>query len=333
MKLSDLLFDGNAAQQKKKAIAVYAVLVTLILLVALVITLCVTSAVLSKKNEMPEDTDAEISDDEGSGNAIPSGYVEKTFDASQLYSGSLILVNESNPVNAASSNTYVSLQSYPDRPKTPQGTNTYTVDKKESKATTETAAALNKMLGDYYKQNADDNLIIFNAYNSGAALSSVYESGMVVEFKYFVNYTADNNDLTKAGIYGVAKYNWIYENAYKYGFICLAEAKAEGGEPTNANLFRYVGVAHATAMKQKNLATLESYLAYLKTATSVSKALTVNTSEGKMRIYYCAADATAYVSEKNAWQVSGNNIDGYVITVNTSVKAEVQTTADTTQAQ
>ena len=84
-------------------------------------------------------------------------------------------------------------------------------------------------------------------------------------------------------------------------------------------------------MKQKKFTTLESYLNYLKADTSVSKALSVSTAEGKMRIYYCASDATAYVSEKNVWEVNGNNVDGYIITVNTSVQAK--DTADTTQAQ
>ena len=323
MKLSDLIQSGNAEQQKKKLIAVYSIIVTMVVLVVLVVALCVTSIVLNGKNNGEEpSTDAGVENEDAS-SGIPSGYVETTFDASQLYSGSLILVNETNPVNAASTNTYLLLQNYPDRPKTAEGSNTYTVDVKESKATPEAAKALNDMLRDYYKQNKDDNLVVHSADGDS--------SGMLLEFKYFVNYTAENQDLTKAGIYGVTKYNWIYENAYKYGFINLAEESAENAEPKNANLFRYVGVAHATAMKQKKLTTLESYLNYLKADTSVSKALSISTAEGKMRIYYCAADATAYVSEKNEYTVSGNNVDGYIITVNTSVQAK--DTADTTQAQ
>lgn len=323
MKLSDLIQGGSAEQQKKKLIALYSIIVTMVVLVVLVVALCVTSIVLNGKSNGEEPSTDTGVEDEDSSSGIPSGYVETTFDASQLYSGSLILVNETNPVNSASTNTYLLLQNYPDRPKTEGGSNTYTVDIKESKATPEAAKALNKMLGDYYSQNKDDNLVVHSTDGTS--------SGMDFEFKYFVNYTADNQDLTKAGIYGVTKYNWIYENAHKYGFINLAEESADNAEPKNANLFRYVGVAHATAMKQKKLTTLESYLNYLKADTSVSKALSVSTAEGKMRIYYCAADATAYVSEKNVWEVSGNNVDGYIITVNTSVQAK--DTADTTQAE
>lgn len=324
MKLSDLLQGSNAADQKKKLFAVYAIIVTMVVLVVLIVALCVTSIVLKGKDNGEDlSTDSAGNEDEDSYTGIPSGYVETTFDASQLYSGSLILVNETYPVNASSANTYILLQNYSDRPKTAEGSNTYTVDVKESKATPEAAKALNDMLRDYYKQNKDDNLVVHSADGDS--------SGMVLEFKYFVNYTAENQDLTKAGIYGVTKYNWIYENAYKYGFINLAVASADGSDPKDANLFRYVGVAHATAMKQKKLTTLESYLNYLKADTSVSKAMAISTAEGKMRIYYCAADATAYVSEKNEYTVSGNNVDGYIITVNTSVQAK--DTADTTQAQ
>ena len=324
MKLSDLIQGGSAEQQKKKLFAVYAIIATMVVLVVLIVALCVTSIVLKSKDngdDVSTDTNAEEDDDSSTG--IPSGYAETTLEASQLYSGSLILVNESNPVNSASPNTYILLQNYENRPKTDSGSNTYTVDVKESKATPETTKALNLMLGDYYKQNKDDNIVVHSADGDS--------SGMVLEFKYFVNYTADNKDLTKAGIYGVTKYNWIYENAYKYGFINLATASADSNEPEDANLFRYVGVAHATAMKQKKLTTLESYLNYLKADTSVSKPVSVTTNEGKLKIYYCAADATVYVSEKNEYTVSGNNVDGYIITVNTSLEAK--DTADTTQAQ
>lgn len=313
MKLFDLISDSDPKQQKKKLLAIYSVIATLMILVALIVALCVTSIVnKGNRNDQDISTDTEA-DEEMISDGIPAGYVEKTFDPAQLYSGSLILINDANPVNAASANTYILLQNYTNRPKTPAGSNTYTVDDKTSKATPEAADALNKMLGDYYKQNADDNLVVASADAT---------SGMVFNLRYFVNYSAGNPDLTKAGIYGVQKYNWIYENAYKYGFISLAGASADGSEPENANLFRYVGVAHATAMKQKKLSTLEAYLDALKSETSVSRPMSISTADGKLKIYYCAADATAYISEKNVWEVSGNNVDGYIITVNTSAKAE-----------
>ena len=326
MWISDFIQSGTRQEQKKKLIMVYAVAATLLVLVAALITLCVTSLVLSTKDtntNAPVESNDDEEENEYSG--IPSGYIEKSFESSQLHSGNLILVNESTPLTSASKNSHISLQSYPERPKTPQGSNTYTVEDKNSKGDPEAVKALNLMLGDYYSNNADDNIIVGKAYYDGIENTSVYATGLAFKLTYFVDYTSDKN--LKASIYGVTKYNWIYENAYKYGFVTMGSG--EGDE--NANVFRYVGVVHATAMKQKKMDTFDSYLAYLKSGTSVSKPLTVSTDEGKMRIYYCASNATAYIPEIYTYTVSGNNCDGYIVTVNTSVKA--QSPAESTQNQ
>ena len=181
MKLSDLIQDRDASQQKKKLIAIYAIVATLFVLVALIVALCVTSIVYKGAgDDVDTSTDTAEDEDDVISDGIPSGYIETTFDNAVLYSGSLILVNETYPVNAASTNTYIVLQNYSDRPKTPAGSNTYTVEDKASKATPAAADALNKLLGDYYKQYADDNLVISSADAT---------SGMVFSFKYFVNFT------------------------------------------------------------------------------------------------------------------------------------------------
>lgn len=316
MWISDLIQGGTRQEQKKKLIMVYAIVATLFVLVAAIITLCVTSLALSSKDTNNDASVESNDEEENEYSGIPSGYIEKTFESSQLHSGNLIVVNESYPLSAASQNSHIMLQSYPDRPKTPQGSNSYTVEDKNSKGDPTAVEALNVMLGDYYDNNADDNIIVGKAYYDGIESSSVYATGLAFKLTYFVDYAKDKN--LKASIYGINKYNWIYENAYRYGFVTMGAG--EGDE--NANVFRYVGVAHATAMKQKKIDTFDNYLAYLKSGTSVSKALTVATDEGKMRIYYCAANEAAYVSENYAYTVSGNNCDGYIITVNTSVKAD-----------
>jgi len=337
MKLLDFIKSGTKQEQKQKKIAVYAIIITAAALIITAITLCVTSLIFSLRADnsgLPEETE-NSEDDGGTSNGAPSGYVEKVFDESQLYSGNLILVSESIPVNASSKNTYTLIATAADRPKTENNTNTYTVGNTNSfKATPSALKALNSMLGDYYKQSdKDDNIIIASAYYDGISSSSEFAAGMSFEFKYFVDYK--NDPTAKDGIHGVDKYAWLYNNAYKYGFVTEGtKITAQNSSENNsaANTFRYVGVEHATAMKTKGFVNLADYLDFLKANTSVFKALSVSTAEGKMKIYYCPSNAKSYVPEKNAYTVSGNNKDGYIISVNTSVKAEAQS-SDTTDAQ
>ena len=88
-----------------------------------------------------------------------------------------------------------------------------------------------------------------------------------------------------------------------------------------ANVFRYVGKAHATYMKEKSIATVEEYVELLKTKNSSAPLSLGN----KVYAFYVANTATAAVSSKYAYTVSGNNIDGYIVTVDTNTPLSAAT--------
>ena len=100
---------------------------------------------------------------------------------------------------------------------------------------------------------------------------------------------------------GTGDYTWIDENAHKYGFVNRYPKGKESitmidNEPWH---FRYVGVPHATAMKEYDLC-LEQYIDFLETTTTnVYIPLKVNTETEKVPYPY---------------EISGNNVDGWIVT-------------------
>ncbi|MBQ6468797.1 MAG: M15 family metallopeptidase [Lachnospiraceae bacterium] len=105
---------------------------------------------------------------------------------------------------------------------------------------------------------------------------------------------------------------WIDNNCQLYGFVRrYKEDKVSiTGISNEAWHFRYVGVPHATYMNEHNLC-LEEYIDYLKTRT-IDMPLVVACNNGSYRIWYTQDE---YIREpENPFEVSGNNVDGYIIT-------------------
>ncbi len=130
-------------------------------------------------------------------------------------------------------------------------------------------------------------------------------------------------------------YNWLYENAHKYGFIVrYPDDKTDiTGISDYNDYFRYVGVAHATYMHANNLC-LEEYVELLKGYTH-KKPLGISAADGKYYEVYSVevnGSATVKVPTNYNYTVSGNNIDGVIITMDRSAATETETAADTEAA-
>ena len=124
---------------------------------------------------------------------------------------------------------------------------------------------------------------------------------------------------------GTGEYRWISQNCYQYGFVVRYESdKIDitkiGNEPWH---IRYVGVPHAYVMKKQDLC-LEEYLNYLKDFPYDGKHLMVTDDKNqKYEIYYVAAPAgekiiSVPVPENGNYEISGNNTDGFIVTVSLS---------------
>ena len=116
-------------------------------------------------------------------------------------------------------------------------------------------------------------------------------------------------------------YKWFADHAADYGFIVrFPEDKSDlTGERARTYTYRYVGVPHAKYMTKHGLC-LEEYIDALKGYT-IDKPLEVEGDGCGYRIYYVPAPKSGkievLVPEKERYTVSGNNSDGFIVTVTT----------------
>ncbi len=118
------------------------------------------------------------------------------------------------------------------------------------------------------------------------------------------------------------EYSWVLENMHKYGFIHRYPENKIGDtgvsyEPWH---FRYIGVPHSHLMLDKGYC-LEEYIAYLRNFTFAGDHVKVEAGESRYEIYYvpCAegenVSTDVPVPENLPYTVSGNNVDGFIVTI------------------
>ncbi len=200
--------------------------------------------------------------------------------------------------------------------------------------------ALDKMLVDFNATTGKDDIILRYAYRSAADQQELIDKGSATKIGYSdhhtgmgiqLGYTRDGNSYA---LDTDPAYNWLFENCHKYGFVIRYPADKTDitGVEDYTDYFRYVGVAHATYMKDQGLC-MEEYVEKLKEYDN-EKPLEIKGADGKYyAVYYVAVDGNATVKHPTnyAYTVSGTNEGGVVITVDRSkaLTAEVSTSAST----
>ena len=198
---------------------------------------------------------------------------------------------------------------------------------------TDALNAMDKMIADFVAATGKDDVQVryaYRTYEEQQAYSiqagySDHHTGRGVQLKYYRNQTTYAFSTEET-------YNWFYENCHKYGFVIRYPAdKADlTGVEDYTDYFRFVGVAHATYMKDKNLC-MEEYVNLLKSYTDPENPLKINAADGNYyEVYYVAVDGSANVQvpANYAYEVSGNNDGGVIITVSRSqaIQPETETT-------
>jgi D-alanyl-D-alanine carboxypeptidase len=107
---------------------------------------------------------------------------------------------------------------------------------------------------------------------------------------------------------------WIEENAWKYGFILRypKDKTAITGIQYEPWHIRYVGLPHSVIMKERNFA-LEEYLEFLKEQKSITT--TIHGEKYVISYYPVTIDTTIQMPSNLHWEISGNNMDGVIVTV------------------
>ncbi|WP_219835065.1 D-alanyl-D-alanine carboxypeptidase family protein [Paenibacillus sp. R14(2021)] len=107
---------------------------------------------------------------------------------------------------------------------------------------------------------------------------------------------------------------WLTANGWKYGFILRypKDKSAITGTLFEPWHFRYVGLPHSAIMAEHHFV-LEEYLDYLKQQKTIS--VTVEGRKYDIFYYPIAGDKTIHVPLTGDYDISGNNTDGIIITV------------------
>ena len=188
---------------------------------------------------------------------------------------------------------------------------------------------INNLMQDFYSATGITDVSVTSGYRSYEDQQQKYDSGSAAtppgESEYHSGRSFSLGIMPDEGSSSyyeyTGDYTWIADNAASYGFI---QRYPDGkvvvtGEEEIEYIYRYVGVPHASYMKESHLC-LEEYLDMIKNYT-VDKPLTITISSRQYSIYYVPASPTGTtavtVPTSYEYTCSGNNSDGFIVTANT----------------
>lgn len=255
-------------------------------------------------------------------------FESSSLSSAEVKKGDLLLINKTHNIDAtlkasikaASKNTYTATG----------GSVYYKFDRTDDKIklSDETIKAFGQLAeGLYNDKNVSDLLLCYGILDPNKKTLEYdysHQLGTVVDVKLM----KDGNKTTIQSNPEIAE--WLKTNACKYGFIVEYEPVIDGAgnksghgsdEAIPSTQLRYVGVAHATYIQANNL-TFEAYLAKVRTASS-EKPLTFKAGESSYAVYFVEASGEnfeASLPTNYNYSISGNNVDGIIVTVELSVK-------------
>lgn len=198
------------------------------------------------------------------------------------------------------------------------------------------------MIEDFYSLYYNDTLIIYGAHRSTERQQAILdEKGPEIAAKpgfseHETGYAFDFSETVNYDYQGTGDFAWINENCYKYGFIVrYTEEKKDitkiAAEPWH---FRYVGIPHAWYITKNDLC-LEEYIDLLREKYPYSgEHLAFTDDENRSyEVYFVASDdgsekTTVPVPAGKEYTVSGNNVDGFIVTVYEDGIPAVESTVD-----
>jgi D-alanyl-D-alanine carboxypeptidase len=266
--------------------------------------------------ETPEDTTA----DSGLLTEAQIQYTTANVDYSQIYNGDLIVINSLHAYKFQEDD--VTLETIYDNMNS-----FYKVKDNVTQLDATVVNQLNALMEAYAAAAGNTDLNVINGYRTleeqnekyTSAISTIqggcsdYHSGRTFDIGIFPD-GEDSNYYSADGDYA-----WFGDNAANYGFVVRFPEGKESvtGDDSRAYTFRYVGIPHAIYMKQNNLC-LEEYIDQLKGYDS-SNPLSITNGTTRYDVYYVAANANSVtevpVPSNKQYSISGNNIDGFIVTV------------------
>ncbi len=242
-----------------------------------------------------------------------------TVTSSDIEKGELILVNKTHEYQFPSSLSLVNVarsQGLIDETHSfYQYANTTNGLKMEKNA----FAAFENMMRKYYEvSDGDGSIVLTAAYRTKEQQNAISSSTPGGFSDHHTGYCIALEDGDGAELTST---HWILKNCHKFGFIMrYPDSKSDITKVSNyESCLRYVGVAHATYMKENDLC-LEEYVELLQD-TSIDNPLQISVGDSGSVVYYVEQTGdltTVKVPSNYEYTVSGDNEGGIIITVDLS---------------
>lgn len=288
-----------------------------------------------------KDSDSEVPDVVKDENKLEKEYKYVSIvNDEYLHSGDLILVNSDYAYKAG---TPTDMKSSYDYRVDKDGERVMSIKDSTVSAKKIVLTNLNSMLSDFKKAKNINDVMLVSGHRTEEYQKTLYDNNLkstgldystTIEIPghsehhsgYAVDFQLDQADYPVFA--GTGNYSWINENCYKYGFILrYLEDKTEiTGIDAESWHYRYVGVPHAQIMYNDKIC-MEEYITYIK-QYSRENPYYLNSDDGnRYAIYYVVkgeGDSTNVDipmfenGSEYEYTISGNNCDGFIITVNIS---------------
>lgn len=289
----------------RKKVTIVAVYVTLALILGAIIAFGISSRTAKSGNE-----------DDKKNDSNETAYVALSLTSNKIKSGDLILVNKNNAISFEENSELVSLVT----------NKNYGLKDGSLEANPEALAAFDSMMADLNVNVEKPDVVVMTAYRTKEFQDSLnngtpggcsdFHTGMSFELKDGSTYDDSYDNLNKTD-----KYAWLYANAHKYGFVVrypddtdTKSFSAITGVSDYGYVFRYVGIAHATYMYEKNLC-LEEYLELLRTSYKYGNSLKIGKNYEVYYVESTGGTTEVKVPTNFEYEISGDNMNGYIVTV------------------
>lgn len=254
----------------------------------------------------PESSTAEVS---VSDPAADYDYV--TMMAGAVHSGKLVLVNSTNPSMLTKEELDLEQVYYSaDRPEYEVSYSGHTQLNRGA------LAEFNRLMRAYIAETGNTEIMFNYGYLETGKEKSNPESATALDIQLHLKLESGGYSY----ISNISPYSWLFTHMSDYGYILrYPDGKTElTGERGTYTAIRYVGLPHAKYITENDLC-LEEYLTMLRESCTFGKGmLTYTTAEDTYKIYYVPANTTGDtavpVPKDGMWEVSGNNIDGFIVT-------------------
>ncbi len=305
----------------------------ILVVMVLLLTSCISSCGKKKDDTSSSgDTleDQLVTEPGGTGESLPvvteagvAGYSTISKDSDDIHIGDLILANKEHPCDydqdaieegTSKEINFVTIKSILDTKQSPKH---YTASDWEVGLDRTAALAMDAWFEGFYDETGITDIRMIGGYRpesddydnrTGRTLTmGIYPEGGSSNF-----YSPEGD------------YAWLDEHAAEYGFILrYPEGKEKYFDDDitsrRSSTYRYVGIAAATYIRENDLC-LEEFLDQIK-SYSIDSMLQVTSGSAQYGIYYIPASNSggdtsfSVPSGDTSYTISGNNVDGFIITV------------------